>query len=128
LLPAKPGETRSSRAFFGIVGCTISDEAFSEAEALLAHAIWILAALLEPEQWRDPQSDAHRWLPLDSEGHAWMERLVSHKSNSREVLEWFAGPAAAADRQLLEAWTQILGQAKELMVDRADLVLRTGSS
>lgn len=55
----------------------LSDEAFSEAESLLAQTIWILIALLAPELWRDPQCDAHHWLPLDPEGRAWMERLAS---------------------------------------------------
>lgn len=120
----------------------LSDEAFSGAETLLAHATWILIAFLAPELWRDPHSDAHRWLPLDPDGRACLERLTStqplvagpddadaaagssdvgasrrafRRSFVRDSLKWFAGATAAADRELLEAWDQVLGKAEDLM-------------
>ena len=116
----------------------------------MAQTIWILIALLSPKLWRDPHSDAHRWLPLDREGRAWMERLAStpagvvgshdaeeaaapassdsgapnrragRRSIARDSLEWFAGAGATADRQLLEAWERILRQAEDLMWDQRD--------
>lgn len=130
----------------------LSDEAFSEAGTLLARTIWILIALLAPEQWREPHSDAHRWLPLDAEGHAWMEHLAPaqarehgrddpeaaatlprsdsgaarravRRSSAHDSLEWFAGADAAADRQLLEAWERILCEAEGLMWDEREATL-----
>jgi hypothetical protein len=118
----------------------LSDEAFSAAEALFAKAMWILIARLAPHRWEDPQSDAHRWLPLDREGHAWMERLTGtpapaadaaatgaasaysearHRPSAgvfaRDSLEWFARRGTIDDLQLRGEWERILSGAEDLM-------------
>jgi hypothetical protein len=123
----------------------LSDEAYSAAEALLAKAMWILIARLAPHQWQSPQSDAHRWLPLDREGHAWMERLTgasapaagteasggasaypdaAHRPSAgvfaSDSLEWFAGRGATDDLQLREEWERILGRGEDLMWEQLE--------
>jgi hypothetical protein len=121
----------------------LSDEAFSAAEALFAKAMWILIARLAPHRWEDPQSDAHRWLPLDREGHTWMERLTGATAPAadaaasgaasaypeasrrpsagvfaRDSLEWFAGSGTIDYLELREEWECILARAEDLMWER----------
>jgi hypothetical protein len=113
----------------------LSDEVFREAESLLAQAIWILIARIAPDQWHDPQSHAHRRVPLDAAGRPWMERLALPQDalvGTRQLqppvtedyarflsgsLEWFAGAEAASTPFLVQAWGRILGDAENLMWD-----------
>jgi hypothetical protein len=110
----------------------LSDEAFYEAGKLLAQAIWILIALLMPKLWRDPRSDAHRWLPLHRGDRTHLKRLAStqrhmsepdypgRRSFASESLGWFAGAAAAADRELVESWDRILARAEDLVWEQRE--------